>query len=226
MTPRPCGRSVAGQGVPKLPGLARNPHTGGQQADLTAIGTFHVGHRSSSGSTGGLLMSSANLRMSRTSSSTSVRPNGRRSRGPSVSRAVIQSVGHRLALRRRRSLRGRDGRRRSGWRSDQAEAFQLGDLPADRGVVASDAVGEIDHADRPSRSITTSSGNSARSSDIPASRTIASSRCGRFMTLTMSINAPCKAREAASDICVFCTFFLDAMPSPPIMCILHIWRRR
>jgi 2-polyprenyl-6-methoxyphenol hydroxylase-like FAD-dependent oxidoreductase len=43
---------------------------------------------------------------------------------------------------------------------------------------------------------------------MPAFRTIISSRSGRFMTLTMSISAPCRSR-IWSLICVFCTRFLD-----------------
>src|ERR1700751_2776030 len=69
--------------------------------------------------------------------------------------------------------------------------------------------------------MTTSSGNRARSSDMPASRTIISSRWGRLMTLTMSINASCKAR-ICSLIRVFCTLFLDGMSALPYVHITHI----
>src|ERR1700751_6076350 len=69
--------------------------------------------------------------------------------------------------------------------------------------------------------MTTSSGNRARSSDMPASRTIISSRWGRLMTLTISINASCKAR-ICSLIRVICTLFLVGISALRYVHITHI----
>jgi hypothetical protein len=78
---------------------------------------------------------------------------------------------------------------------DQAYPLQLRNLPADGRVVASNRSARSTTPIGPSRSMPTNSGNKARSSDMPVSRTIASSRCGRLMTLTLLISALCNARS-------------------------------
>ena len=138
---------------------------------------------------GSSFTASANFRMRRTSSSMSCASHVFEDGAADPLARRVHQVGHGPALR------GDDGLAHAavGGTSPafhQAEAFELGDLTADGRVIAPDAVGQLHDADRAEPLDATSNGNSARSSGIPASLISASSRCGRFMALTMSSTAP------------------------------------
>jgi hypothetical protein len=79
---------------------------------------------------------------------------------------------------------------RPGAAVDQAKLFEPRHLPADGGVVATDARRHVDHPMGPYFPIRTRSGNRARSSVRPALSSMAASRSGLLKMPTMSSTEP------------------------------------